>query len=72
MNEIPLWILFSLIGFLVLMSAFFSGSETGMMAINRYRLKHLVQEKNKSAKRVSKLLERTDRLLGVILSLIHI
>ena len=49
------------------MSAFFSGSETGMMAINRYRLKHLVQEKNKSAKRVSKLLERTDRLLGVIL-----
>ena len=39
------------------MSAFFSGSETGMMAINRYRLKHLVQEKNKSAKRVSKLLE---------------
>lgn len=67
MNEIPLWILFSLIGFLVLMSAFFSGSETGMMAINRYRLKHLVQEKNKSAKRVSKLLERTDRLLGVIL-----
>ena len=49
------------------MSAFFSGSETGMMAINRYRLKHLVQERNKSAKRVSKLLERTDRLLGVIL-----
>jgi Mg2+/Co2+ transporter CorB len=67
LNEIPLWILFSLIAFLVLMSAFFSGSETGMMAINRYRLKHLVQEKNKSAKRVSKLLERTDRLLGVIL-----
>ena len=38
-----------------------------MMAINRYRLKHLVKEKNKSAKRVTKLLERTDRLLGVIL-----
>ena len=55
------------IAFLVLMSAFFSGSETSMMAINRYRLKHLVKEKNKSAKRVSKLLERTDRLLGVIL-----
>jgi len=51
----------------VIMSAFFSGSETGMMAINRYRLKHLVKENNKSAKRVSKLLERTDRLLGVIL-----
>ena len=38
-----------------------------MMAINRYRLKHLVKEKNKSAKRVAKLIERTDRLLGVIL-----
>ena len=49
------------------MSAFFSGSETSMMAINRYRLKHLVKEKNNSAKRVAKLIERTDRLLGVIL-----
>jgi Mg2+/Co2+ transporter CorB len=38
-----------------------------MMAINRYRLKHLVKEKNRSARRVTKLLERTDRLLGVIL-----
>ncbi|RZO95945.1 MAG: DUF21 domain-containing protein [Gammaproteobacteria bacterium] len=38
-----------------------------MMAINRYRLKHLVKEKNRPARRVTKLLERTDRLLGVIL-----
>ena len=38
-----------------------------MMAINRYRLKHLVKEKNRSARRVTKLLRRTDRLLGVIL-----
>ena len=67
MNEIPLWILLASIAFLVLMSAFFSGSETSMMAINRYRLKHLVKEKNKSAKRVSRLLDKTDRLLGVIL-----
>ena len=67
MNEIPLWILLASIAFLVLMSAFLSGSETSMMAINRYRLKHLVKEKNKSAKRVSRLLEKTDRLLGVIL-----
>ena len=37
------------------------------MAINRYRLKHLVKEKNRPARRVTKLLERTDRLLGVIL-----
>ena len=67
MNEIPVWILFSLIGVLIFLSAFFSSSETSMMAINRYRLKHLVKEKNRSAKRVTKLLERTDRLLGVIL-----
>tara|TARA_Y100000996_G_scaffold341594_1_gene278924 strand:+ start:69 stop:1346 length:1278 start_codon:yes stop_codon:yes gene_type:complete len=67
LSEIPLWILLAAIAFLVLMSAFFSGSETSMMAINRYRLKHLVKEKNKSAKRVAKLIERTDRLLGVIL-----
>ncbi|MDP6917119.1 MAG: CNNM domain-containing protein [SAR86 cluster bacterium] len=67
MNEIPISILFFLIGVLIFLSAFFSSSETSMMAINRYRLKHLVKEKNRSAKRVSKLLERTDRLLGVIL-----
>ena len=38
-----------------------------MMAINRYRLKHLVKERHKGARRVSKLLQRTDKLLGVIL-----
>ncbi|MEC7917286.1 MAG: CNNM domain-containing protein [Pseudomonadota bacterium] len=67
MNELPLWILISSIVLLVLLSAFFSSSETSMMAINRYRLKHLAKENNKSAKRVTKLLRRTDRLLGVIL-----
>jgi Mg2+/Co2+ transporter CorB len=67
LNEIPVWILFSLIGVLIFLSAFFSSSETSMMAINRYRLKHLVKEKNRPARRVTKLLERTDRLLGVIL-----
>ncbi|MBE20428.1 MAG: magnesium/cobalt efflux protein [Gammaproteobacteria bacterium] len=67
MNDIPIWILFTLVGVLILLSAFFSSSETSMMAINRYRLKHLVKEKNRPARRVTKLLERTDRLLGVIL-----
>ena len=38
-----------------------------MMAINRYRLKHLVKNKHQGAKRVTKLLKRTDKLLGVIL-----
>ena len=38
-----------------------------MMAINRYRLKHLVKNRHKPARRVNKLLARTDKLLGVIL-----
>lgn len=53
--------------FLVLLSGFFSASEIGMMSLNRYRLKHLVKKKNKSAIRVNQLLSRPDRLLGVIL-----
>ena len=59
--------MFSSIGVLILLSAFFSSAETSMMAINRYRLKHLVKTRNKSARRVTKLLQRTDRLLGLIL-----
>lgn len=53
--------------FLILFSAFFSGSETAMMALNRYRLRHLMRKNNRKALRVGCLLERTDRLLGVIL-----
>lgn len=53
--------------FLILLSAFFSGSETGMMALNRYRLRHLARHKHRGATRASKLLERPDRLIGLIL-----
>lgn len=53
--------------FLILASAFFSSSETGMMAINRYRLRHLARRGNAKAKRVVALLQRPDRLIGVIL-----
>src|SRR3989441_7207411 len=52
---------------LLLLSAFFSIAETAMMAINRYRLKHLVAQGHRSAVRVAELLKRTDRLLGGIL-----
>ncbi len=48
-------------------SAFFSGSETGLMTINRYRLRHRAKSGDKAAQRVSKLLERPDRLIGIIL-----
>lgn len=65
-TDSSLWMWISLI-ILIFLSGFFSSSETGMMAINRYKLKHLVRQKNPSATRVSKLLERPDRLIGVIL-----
>jgi len=60
-------LLFSSLILLLVMSAFFSGSETGMMSINRYRLRHLAKKGDKRAKRVYDLLHRPDRLLGVIL-----
>lgn len=67
MDNISTNILFVILGILILLSAYFSGSETGMMSINRYRLRHLEKQKHKGAKRVSKLLERPDRLIGLIL-----
>lgn len=52
---------------LLVVSAFFSMSETSMMALNRYRLKHLAKIGHRGAQRAAKLLARTDRLLGVVL-----
>ncbi len=52
---------------LLVLSGFFSASETSMMALNRYRLNHLVRKGNKGAKLTAKLLAHTDRLLGSIL-----
>ena len=60
------WLIGALI-ILILASAFFSSSETGMVAINRYRLRHLARQGQKAASRVEALLKRTDRLLSVIL-----
>lgn len=67
MADVNPWMLFSSIVFLLFLSAFFSGVETAMMSLNRYRLKHLVKENDKGAIRADKLLKRPDRLLGVIL-----
>ena len=52
---------------LIAVSAFFSGSETSMMSLNRYRLRHLAKQHHKRAKQAQALLKRPDRLLGVIL-----
>lgn len=67
MNDVPLGILAAILFVLVLLSAFFSGSETGMMSLNRYRLRHRADQGSHSAKRIIKLLQRPDRLIGVIL-----
>jgi len=52
---------------LLLLSAFFSASETAMMALNRYRLNHLANEGHRGAGIARTLLERPDRLLSTIL-----
>ena len=67
MEELPLSLLLSLLLALLILSGFFSLSETSMMAVNRYRLKHLAKQGHRGAKLTIKLLENTDRLLGVIL-----
>ena len=67
MDDSSIGLLFGAITFLIVLSAYFSGSETAMMALNRFRLKHLANEGYSGAKLASKLLERPDRLLSVIL-----
>jgi Mg2+/Co2+ transporter CorB len=67
LNEAPLGLLFSILGVLILLSAFFSSSETGMMALDRYRLKHLKEQNHRGARRAARLLKRPDRLIGLIL-----
>lgn len=59
-------LLFILLG-LILIAAFFAGSEIGMMALNRYRLRHLVKKKHKKAVLVNKMLSQPERLLSLIL-----
>ena len=51
----------------LIVSAFFSISETSMMALNRYRLKHLTQSGHRGARLASDLLANTDKFLGVVL-----
>ncbi|MEZ2590279.1 HlyC/CorC family transporter [Pantoea agglomerans] len=52
---------------MVLVSAWFAGSETGMMTLNRYKLRHQAKNGSRPARRVEKLLRRPDRLLSLVL-----
>ena len=67
MNDISLPLLSGILFCLVILSAFFSSSETGMMSINRYRLRSNAKKGHSSAKRVEALINKPDRLIGVIL-----
>ncbi|WP_444914363.1 HlyC/CorC family transporter [Microbulbifer sp. TRSA007] len=67
MNEMPTGLLFGLLALLILISAFFSSSETSMMALNRYRLRHQAKSGHRGAKRATELLARPDKLIGSIL-----
>ncbi len=67
MENLPPGFLVGLLVFLLLCSAFFSSAETGMLSLNRYRLRHQAKEGHRAARRASRLLSRPDRLLGTIL-----
>lgn len=67
MADVPLSALLLALLVLLLCSGVFSGSETAMMAANRYRLRHAAQNGNRGAKLALALLEKTDKLLGLIL-----
>ena len=67
MAELHPGFLLGLLAFLIVCSAFFSSSETGIISLNRYRLRHKAREGHRGAKRASALLSRPDRLLGTIL-----
>lgn len=67
MAELHPGFLLGLLAFLIVCSAFFSSSETGIISLNRYRLRHKARGGHRGAKRASALLSRPDRLLGTIL-----
>ena len=67
MADISPGVLVGALVFLIVLSAFFSAAEIGLMTLNRYRLRHLEETGHRGARLASRLLERPDRLLGLIL-----
>lgn len=67
MNDIPLSTLYGLLLVLIVLSGFFSSSETSLMALNRYRMRHLANSGHLAARSAQRLLRRPDRLIGLIL-----
>jgi len=67
LSDISIGVLFGILICLIMLSAFFSGSETALMTLNRYRLRHLAKIGHSGAVKANRLLERPDRLIGLIL-----
>ncbi|MHB8354299.1 MAG: HlyC/CorC family transporter [Burkholderiales bacterium] len=67
MDDVPLGILLAILAVLLVVSGLFSMAETSMMALSRFRLKHLVAQGHRGARLTANLLAHTDRLLGVLL-----
>ena len=66
-DDVPLAALFGLLIALLLLSAFFSGSETALVSLNRYQLRHKARQGHRGARLADLLLQRPDRLIGLIL-----
>ena len=66
-DDIPPGALYGLLFFLLICSAFFSGTETALMTLNRYRLKHKAKSGHRGALLAERLLQKPDRLIGLIL-----
>src|SRR5271154_3407668 len=64
-----LFLLFDALAVLLILAAFFAGSETALMSLNRYRLRHRAKEGSRGARLAERLLARPDRLIGLILLL---
>ncbi|OBX05993.1 hypothetical protein QV06_00105 [Gallibacterium genomosp. 3] len=67
MDSIPISTLFILLILLLILSAYFSSSETGLLSLNRYRVRYLAEKGNRGAQKAEKLLKKTDILLSFIL-----
>ena len=66
-DDLPLYVWLIILAVLIALSAFFAGTETALMALNRYRLRHLAKSGHRGAQFAERLLARPDRLIGMIL-----
>ncbi|MDE2195809.1 MAG: HlyC/CorC family transporter [Gammaproteobacteria bacterium] len=67
MENIPTWALILALIILLILSSFFSGSETGLISLNRYRLRHLARAGHRGAILADRLLQRPERFIGIVL-----